>query len=230
MTIKPLLAIAATATLLTACGGDTSAPSATDPAETPAQSAPIATSTPQNPLLIDVAPAKYAVEPTHASLLWTVSHNGLSKYTARFTELSAELDFDPVTPENSGLTARINPLSVRTDHPNGPDWDTTLGTDEKWFNASAFPAIVYESTRVTLTGKDTGIIEGNLTMLGISQPVSLDVTFNGVRNFPYFGARDVIGFSATASLKRSDFGMNALLPAIGDEVDITIEVEFLEEE
>ena len=226
--MKPFLAIAAAATLLTACGGDASAPSTPEQAPTP--SAPTPTSAQQNPILIEVAAGKYAIEPSHASLVWTVSHNGLSKYTARFTELSADLDFDTATPENSKLTARINPLSVRTDHPNGPDWDTTLGTDEKWFNASAFPAIVYESTSVKLTGEDTGTIDGKLTMLGISQPVSLDVTFNGVRNFPYFGTRDVIGFSATASLKRSDFGMNALLPAIGDEVDITIEVEFLEEE
>ena len=58
----------------------------------------------------------------------------------------------------------------------------------------------------------------------------LSVSFNGVRNFAWYGERDVIGFSATATLKRSDFGMTALLPAIGDEVTIIIEAEFVEVE
>lgn len=208
---------------LIACGGQDTAPAPAEPLPTVTEAGP-------NPLLEEVATARYDLEPTHASLVWTVSHNGLSNYTARFTDFSAALEFDAVNPTNSSLSATINPLSVRTDHPSGPDWDTTLGTDEKWFNAKTFPQITYVSDSILLTGENTGTLTGTLTLLGVTKPVELNVVFNGVRNFAWFGDRDVIGFSAIAKLKRSDFGMSALLPAIGDEVTITIEAEFLQSE
>jgi len=218
-------ALAASAIMLAACGAET----ASEP--TPVAPPPAPAATPAlNPLLAEVASAVYAVEPTHASVVWSVSHNGLSNYTARFTDFSAELAFNSEDPTSSTLSATINPLSVRTDHPEGPDWDTTLGTDEKWFNASAFPAITYASTDITLTGETTGIVNGDLTLLGVTKQVPLTVTFNGVRNFAWYGERDVIGFSATATFNRSDFGLTALLPGIGDEVTLTIETEFLQAE
>lgn len=169
----------------------------------------------------------YELEKTHASLIWTVSHNGLSKYTARFTDFDVSLNIDPENPANSTLLASINPLSVETSHPSGGDWDATLGSDEKWFNATTFPEIMYTSTSIDLTGERTGTIMGDLTLLGITKAVPMDVTYNNVRNFSWYGERDVIGFSATANLKRSNFGMVALLPSIGDEVTISIEAEFV---
>lgn len=217
--------LAATAILLAACGAET----ASEPMPVAPPPAPVATPS-INPLLADVASAVYTVEPTHASVVWSVSHNGLSNYTARFTDFSAELAFNSEAPASSTLSATINPLSVRTDHPEGPDWDTTLGTDEKWFNAGAFPVITYTSTDVTLTGDTTGIVHGDLTFLGVTKQVPLTVTFNGVRNFAWYGERDVIGFSATANFNRSDFGLTALLPGIGDEITLTIETEFLQAE
>lgn len=232
MTFKATYVPALAACLLVACGRDAPAPDpgpAPVPDLGPAQvTAPVAAAA--NPLLADVATATYTLEPTHASLIWKISHNGLSNYTARFTDLSASLSFNAQDPARSTLTARINPLSIRTDNPDGPDWDTALRTDEKWFNAAAFPAITYVSANVTLTGENTGIITGDLSLLGITRQVPLTVTFNGARNFAWWGERDVIGFSATAVLKRSDFGMIALLPDIGDEVTITIEAEFLQDE
>ncbi|MEO9969460.1 MAG: YceI family protein [Hyphomonadaceae bacterium] len=199
--------------------------------ETAPDSAPQAAELPSVPanLLIDegVNSGGYELEETHASLIWTVSHNGLSKYTARFTDFDASLTIDPENPANSTVLASINPLSVETSHPSGDDWDTTLGNDEKWFNATAFPKITYTSTSIELTGERTGTIMGELTLLGITKSVPMDVTYNNVRNFSWYGERDVIGFSATANLKRSDFGMMALLPGIGDEVSISIEAEFV---
>lgn len=172
----------------------------------------------------------YALDKGHASLVWTVSHNGLSKYTARFTDFDATIELDTETPAASRLTASINPLSVRTDHPSGPDWDTTLATDAKWFNADAFPEITYTSTGIRDFDHMSAVIDGELSLLGVTRPVALNVTMNGVRNFPWFGERDVIGFSATATLTRSDFGMLSLLPDIGDDVSIQLEVEFVQAE
>ena len=170
----------------------------------------------------------YELEKSHASLTWKVKHNGLSNYTARFTDFDATIEFNPENPVASSVSASINPLSVKTDHPNGDNWDNTLGTDKRWFNGDSFPAITFESTSVEKTGEFTGIISGNLTLLGVTKEVQLDATYNGTGNAPWFGTRDIIGFSARGTLKRSDFGMDALLPNIGDEVEVIIEAEFVE--
>ena len=218
--------IFAAATMLAACSG--AEQSVDQDAPTQPQTAVTQPDTPQSILETEgVNSGTYNLEKTHASLIWKVSHNGLSNYTARFTDFDAQIMLDAGAPAAASLTARINPLSVRTDHPSGPDWDQTLRSDEKWFNAENFSEITYRSTGIDMTGDKTGIVNGELTLLGITQQVPLSVSFNGVRNFAWYGERDVIGFSATATLKRSDFGITALLPAIGDEVTIIIEAEFL---
>ena len=218
--------IFAAATMLAACSG--AEQSVDQDAPTQPKTAVTQPDTPQSILVTEgVNSGTYNLEKTHASLIWKVSHNGLSNYTARFTDFDAQIMLDAGAPAAASLTARINPLSVRTDHPSGPDWDQTLRSDEKWFNAENFSEITYRSTGIDMTGDKTGIVNGELTLLGITQQVPLSVSFNGVRNFAWYGERDVIGFSATATLKRSDFGITALLPAIGDEVTIIIEAEFL---
>ena len=223
MTIKKTLLTGVAMTVLFACG---------DTSETPVAPPAAPDSTSASTLLVDdeVDAGIYNLEKTHASLIWTVSHNGLSKYTARFTEFDTIIDLVPDDPAASTVTAVINPSSVRTDHPSGEDWDTTLGQDEKWFNGVAFPEITFSSTGIDLTGDRTAIVTGELSLLGITQSVPLEVTYNGMRNFARYGDLDVIGFSATANLKRSDFGMTALLPAIGDEVEVTIEIELIQAE
>ena len=172
----------------------------------------------------------YELEKTHAFITWRISHNGLSKYTARFTDFDATIEFDPENPVASSVVASINPLSVETDHPTKREsWNNQIATDGKFLNGDEFPAITFESTRVEQTGEFTGIITGNLTLLGISKEVDLNATYNGTGNAPWFGARDLIGFSATATFNRSDFGMTALLPAIGAEIEVIIEAEFVEQ-
>ncbi|MEL7129851.1 MAG: YceI family protein [Pseudomonadota bacterium] len=170
----------------------------------------------------------YELEKSHAFLTWRVSHNGLSKYTARFTDFDATIAFDPENPVASSVTATVNPMSIETNHPTNENWNTTLATDDKWLNGDEFPEITFQSTGVEQTGEFTGIITGDLTLLGVTKSIQLDATYNGTGNAPWYGTRDLIGFSATGTLKRSDFGMVALLPNIGDEVEIIIEAEFLE--
>lgn len=178
----------------------------------------------------EAASGAYKLEKTHASLTWRISHNGLSKYTARFTEFDASIDFNPDDPATSTVTATINPLSVETDHPTQREkWNGELATDNKFFNGDEFPEITFTSTGIEATGEFTGIITGDLTMLGVTIPITLDTTYNGTGNAPWFGPKDLIGFSAKGTLNRSDFGMTALLPNIGDEVEVIIEAEFLQE-
>ena len=218
--------------LLAACGNGDGAETASGSRETVAEPVDTPSETPAvlPAELQEVSAGSYGLEKTHASLLWSVSHNGLSNYTARFTEFDATLDFDPADPAGSTLSVTVNPRSVRTDHPDGDEWDTELATGDQFFNAGTHPKITFVSTDITPTGDTTGLITGDLTLLGVTRQITMDARYNGVGNQPFFGERDILGFSATATLNRSDFGMDALIPNIGDAVQITVEAEFLENE
>ena len=174
----------------------------------------------------------YTLDKAHASLVWKVSHLGLSDYTARFTRFDAEVEFDPESPEKSKVTATIDPSSVRTDYPypQKEDFDKKLAKKAEWFNADAFPEIIFTSTDITMTGENTAVMAGELTFLGVTHPVSLNVTFNGAMKEQPFSKKPTLGFSASGSLQRSDWGMNIYLPNLGDQVMLLIEAEFAKEE
>jgi polyisoprenoid-binding protein YceI len=172
----------------------------------------------------------YTLDKTHASLTWKVSHLGLSNYTARFTEFDAKLTLDPQNPAAAKVEATINPLSVETDYPNKAekDFNKKLAEGAEWFNGTKFPTITFKSTKVVMTGEKTANITGDLTLLGVTKPVTLAATLNGGYSQKPFGAEGVagIGFSATGVIKRSDWGFTTYIPAIGDEVQLALEVEF----
>jgi polyisoprenoid-binding protein YceI len=171
---------------------------------------------------------KYVVDKTHASLIWKISHLGLSNYTARFKTFDASFEFDPKHPEKSTLHAVIDPLSIETDYPNAKekDFNKELSSGENWFNAAVHPKIIFHSDRFEVIDKTHGKAHGQLILLGVSKPLALDVTLNGATQKQPFSRKPTFGFSATASLKRSEWGMEAYLPNIGDSVDIQIEAEF----
>lgn len=171
---------------------------------------------------------KYVSEASHTSLTFQIDHMGLSKYTARFTKVEADLDFNNEKPEASKLTAKIDPTSIRTDYPNAAnkDFDKELGEGPEWFNAKKFPSITFESTKVTRTGDKTGKVTGNLTFLGVTKPITLDVTFNGGFAEKPFTKKPAIGFSARGVMKRSEWGFTQYLPTLGDDVTLIIETEF----
>lgn len=180
-----------------------------------------------------VAADIYELEKTHAFLTWSVRHNGISDYIVNFTDFDATLDFDPAAPEDSSLEVSINPTALETKYPNPEkkvEWENELAFDEKFFNANAFPTITFASTNVETTGEFTGTVTGDVTFLGVTKPVTLDVSYGGVANPPWFGQRDVIGFTATGTLNRSEFGLDAVMGAASDEVTITFSGEFLQAE
>lgn len=176
----------------------------------------------------------YELEKSHAFLTWTVRHGGgLSGYTVNFTDFDAAIDFDPENPEASSIEVSINPTALQTNYPNPEkkvEWETELGTDAKFFNAGEFPEITFVSTAAALDGAFDGTVTGDLTFLGVTKPVAIDVTYNGVGNAPWFGQRDLIGFDASTTIKRSDFGLTAMIPNISDEVVIEFSGEFLQAE
>lgn len=183
--------------------------------------------------LTDAAQANYSLDKGHAFLTWTVTHNGLSDYTVNFTDFDADLDFKPANPIESSISLTINPLALETNYPDPEkkaEWEAELGTDDRFLNGDAHPEITFTSTSVEQTGENTGRVTGDLTFLGVAKPVTVDVTYNGTGNAPWFGERDLIGFDAVAKINRSDFGVTALLPNISDEVVIEFSGEFLQDE
>jgi len=182
------------------------------------------------PALSPVMSGPYEMDKTHASLTWKVQHMGLAYYTARFTDFDVDLNFDASQPEKSTLVAVINPASVRTDYPypEKEDFDKTLADDAKWFNAGAFPKITFTATEITLTSDHTGSVTGDLNFLGVTKPVTLDVTLDGSHEKRPFAGVPALGFSARTTIKRSDWGLKTYAPNIvGDDVQIIIEAEFM---
>ncbi|GAB5389562.1 MAG: YceI family protein [Alphaproteobacteria bacterium] len=174
----------------------------------------------------------YDLDTTHASLIWKVSHMGLSNYAARFTRFDVDLEFDPANPANSTVNATIDPTSIETDYPfpEKKDFDAKLVNGADWFNAGEFTQITFKSTALQVTGDTTGTMTGDLTFLGVTKPVTLDVTFNGGYGAHPMNKRPALGFSATGSLKRSDWGFDTYVPNIGDMVELQIEAEFTQAE
>jgi len=165
----------------------------------------------------------YVLDPAHASVVWQISHVGLSNYTARFDHIRGTLAFDPDMPTNSKVDITIDPFSVST---GDKAFDKTIGED--YFKADTFSQIRFTSTSIEITGENTGVIIGSLDFRGVARPVSLNTIFNGAgKSFGHKGK--ALGFSATGTLKRSDFGLDSLLNfGIGDEISFTIEAEFNE--
>jgi polyisoprenoid-binding protein YceI len=179
-------------------------------------------------LATDVPAGTYKLDPTHASLTWKVLHMGLANYTARFAKLDATLVFDPAKPEAAKLTASVDPTSIKTDYPNAAkvDFDKELVEGSKFFNANVAKTITFTSTAVKMTGAKTADVTGDLTFLGVTKPVTLKATFNGGLKEHPFAKKPAIGFSGTATIKRSEFGMSHLIPIVADDVNLLLEAEF----
>lgn len=177
----------------------------------------------------------YELDKSHASLIFRVSHLGFSMYTARFTKFDAELFFDPENPQAARVTAKVDPTSLETDFPvEEMDHDFNaqlLGPD--WLDADQFPEISFVSKEIEPTGGNSAKIIGDFTLHGVTKPLTLNATYNGgYERHEYDPDNSRIGFSATGSLKRSEYGIANGIPApgsdfgVGDEVDIILEVEF----
>ncbi len=174
----------------------------------------------------------YKIDLGHTRLLFRVSHLGFSNYTALFTGIEADLAFDPDNPEAMVLRAKVDPASIETHYPDpAVDFNAVIAGPD-FLDAKTYPEISFVSTSVALTGEHTADVTGDLTLHGVTKPLTLAVQYNGgygAHPLDPGGAR--IGFSATGTLLRSDFGMGYGIPApgttmgVGDKVEIIIETE-----
>ncbi len=166
------------------------------------------------------APAgAYTLDPAHSSVTMRVSHFGLSYATLRFDKLDATLTYDPAHPEASKLQVTVDPASVDT---GDEALNRQIATE--LFEAGKYPQIRFVSTTVKPTIEGRGQVTGDLTFHGVTRPVDLDVVFNGAGQDPQHQTR--LGFSANATIQRSQFGVTKYRPAAGDDVSVDIEVEF----
>ena len=163
----------------------------------------------------------YNVEPHHTQILFGVSHFGLSTFYGQFTASSGTLDFNPADPAKSALDITIQTASVATE--NAKLDGELKGAD--WFDADKYPTAEFKSTAVQPTGADTGDVTGTLTLHGVTKPVTLHVVFNGGAANP-ISKKYTVGFQASGTIKRSEFGITQYLPGIGDEVALTISGAF----
>ncbi len=165
----------------------------------------------------------FAIDPEHTNIVFLVNHLGYSRMFGQFQDFEGSFVFDEADVAKGSLEVTIKTASVDTDHDKR---DEHLRSPD-FFNAAEFPDMTFKSTKIEKTGANTGKITGDLTLLGTTKPVTLDVTFNkkAPHPLPQYNGVLVAGFSARASLMRSDWGMKTFVPNLGDEVEIWLEVE-----
>lgn len=159
------------------------------------------------------------IDPQHSYVLWHIKHFNFSTQSGKwYAEGTLVLDKDK--PQNSKINVSIPVANMVT---GIAELDKHL-KGKLFFDVKQFPIATFVSDKVVVTGKKTAKVHGILTVHGISKPVILDVKLNHVGVSP-ITEKMTVGFSANTKLKRSDFGINTLLPGLGDEVKIDIEVE-----
>ena len=167
-----------------------------------------------------IGAGNYTVDPNHTQVVFTVNHLGFNSYWGIFGGATGTLVLDPAKPNAAAVSIEI-PLSglVTTsaklnEHLAKPDF----------FDSAKFPTATFKSTSVAVTGT-TAKIAGSLTLRGVTKPVVLDAKFTGAGPSP-MGGKATIGFEATTSVKRSDFGVSYGVPLVSDVVPLQITVAF----
>lgn len=166
------------------------------------------------------APVTYKLDPSHTMVLFSWNHFGYSNPTADFGLGEGTLVFDEQHPAKSSVEVTL-PLARLDTHV--PALDEHLKKPD-FLNAEQYPVVTFKSTEVQPLGGNKFKVTGNLTVHGVTKPVVLDATLNKVGPHPMTKAPS-IGFDATASIKRSDFGVGAYVPNVSDELSIRITTE-----
>jgi len=173
------------------------------------------------------APYTFAKEYTSVRFSW--SHLGLSRQSARVMDISGTVEFDPADPEASRVDVLMNTSSLSS---GVRAFDDLLKSGE-YFDAQRFPTIRFRSTGARKMSDRTGELTGDLTVMGVTKPVTLYVVWNFTGEHPLATVnpnyKDVFvsGFSATGVLRRSDWGLSRAVPLVSDEIELTIETELI---
>jgi polyisoprenoid-binding protein YceI len=169
----------------------------------------------------DVRAGSYTLDPAHSKITWSVNHLGFSTYVGQFAGGTGGLTIDPKRPETTRLEVKVNTGDVGTlnkaldDHLKSADF----------LDVAKFPDATFRATRVTLTGERTADVAGELTLRGVTRPVTLKAVFNQSGVNPLDKTYS-LGFDGETTIRRSEFGIAYGLPAVGDEVTLRLEAEF----
>lgn len=166
--------------------------------------------------------ATYELDPAHTWVQFSINHAGWAQASGQFRTTSGTIDFDPANAAASSLSVTIDAASIdtndaaRDEHLRSPDF----------FNAAEFPSLTFTATAIEVTGEKTGKITGDLTMVGVTKPVTLDVTLNAEAPLPWDASVVKAGFTATGSINPGDWGMAKVAEfGLGPDVAITINAE-----
>jgi polyisoprenoid-binding protein YceI len=225
-----------TISLSALCAGCMASPAPPPPAATAAASpAPAAPPAPKAPMAMPkfVPPSRspasvpsgtYALEPMHTQVMFSVMHFGVSPFYGTFSGASGTLTVDAKDPARDTLKVRVPIDSLYTTSAKLTGELKSSG----WFDAAQYPNMTFESTKVIPTGKTTARVMGDLTMHGVTRPVTLNATFVAAGVNPML-QKLTAGFTATGTIKRSDFGVSTAVPLVSDETKIIITAPFVAE-
>lgn len=169
--------------------------------------------------------AEYEIDRAHSAVSFKIKHLTISSVKGTFDDFSGTFTFDPANPSTASVEAVIQATSISTgdakrdDHLRAPDF----------FDVAKYPTITFKSTGLTMSSATEGTLKGDLTMHGVTRPVTLAVVFNGALKDPW--GNDKIGFSATGKLDRTEFGLSygKVLEGgglmIGNDVEFALEIE-----
>ncbi|MEL7097814.1 MAG: YceI family protein [Pseudomonadota bacterium] len=184
----------------------------------------------QSPDIPDLTFQRLVLDPAYATLAAQIDHMGVAPFTFTFDDFSATLDIGTQELHATKLTAEVRTASLDLPAPPAGFLDTILGPD--WLRAAAFPTIRYSSDGFDRTGPRTARVTGKLTLLGVSAPLTLHVYFHGGYAEAPWEPVPRLGFTATGSFERADFGLTEGLPppgtrtGVGNRIGFRITAEF----
>ena len=162
----------------------------------------------------------YNIDPTHTQVHASYLHAGFSNIAIRFNQVEGEFLFDATKPEKSTLNVKVPINSLDT---GIEKFDTHLWSAD-FFEAEKFPEATFKSTKVTVVAKGKLKLLGDLTINGVTKPVTFDVTINGIAPHPMMKMPSA-GFDAVTTIRRSEFGVGKYVPMVSDEVTLRITME-----
>ena len=167
---------------------------------------------------LGIPSGNYVMDKTHGYVTFSYLHKGLSNPILRFNDVDASLVFDADKPENSSIDVTIMAANIDSgvakfdDHLNSADF----------FNTAVNPTITFKSTSFTRDSATSGMMVGDLTMMGVTKSISFDVNLIGVAD----GDKPTIGVEGKTELLRSDYKLGKFVPYVGDKVSVSISAEF----
>ncbi len=173
------------------------------------------------------APATYKLDPSHTTIGFLVDHIGYAKTFGLFRELEGEFEFDPEARTLGDVRVSVDAASVFT---NDDRRDEHV-RNKDFLHVESHPEILFVASGGEVTGENTGTVTGDLTILGVTKPITLEVTLNKIGEYPFGHEKETVGVSARGTVVRSEYGMTyALGGLVGDEVDLIIEFEAIRQD